>query len=112
MTETIREMTARSRNALPRNRYELIAWFYTKLGPVSIVLIMLAAVWWQGERRNDEMRDIVKANVAAFQQVSADLQSQRLAFQESNTRMRESVETIMQELRSLRHSSSATTSTH
>lgn len=50
---------------------------------------MLVAVWWQGEKRNDDTRNLVEANVAAFRQVSADLQSQRDAMSEIRSDIRD-----------------------
>lgn len=102
MTEHFRELSHRSRNALPRNRVEMGAWLIQKGGLGMIFLLLLVAVWWQGEKRTDEMRDLVKANVAAFQQVSADLQAQRTQASESGARMREAQGQIMDELRELR----------
>ena len=112
MTEHLKEMTYRSRAALPRNRFEMAAWLLQKGGMGFIFLFMLVAVWWQGERRNDEMRELVQANVAAFQQVSAELQSQRQTSADSAVRMRESVTAIMDELRTLRVPQPSQTSSH
>lgn len=110
MTEHLRELNHRSRNALPRNRFEMGAWLIQKGGLGMIFLALLVAVWWQGEKRNDELRDLVKANVAAFQQVSADLQSQRVQSSESSARMREAQGQIMDELREIRRRDGATVS--
>lgn len=111
MTQHLREMSLRSRNALPRNRFELAAWLIRQGGLGMIFLVLLSVVWYNGERRNDELRDIVRANVQAFQQVSADLQAQRQLSAESQLRMRESVQTIMDELREIRRRDPATTHT-
>lgn len=112
MTEHIREMSARSRQSLPKNRIEFVAWIIARGGLGMIFLLLLIAVWWQGEKRNDEMRDLVKANVAAFQQVSNDLKSQRELYLDSCVRMRETADVITDELKDIRRSLPASTTAH
>lgn len=109
MTEHLKEMTYRSRAALPRNRFEMAAWLLQKGGMGFIFLFMLVAVWWNGERHNDEMRDLVRANVEAFKQVSSDLQSQRADSESASTRLREDLTDIMSELRASRRLDPAAT---
>ena len=102
MTQEFKNLSYRSRAALPKTNTELAAWILHKGGLGMIFLALLAVVWMTGEKRNDEMIDLVKRNVAAFQQVSSDLQNQRASAEESNIRMREAVTQLMAELRDLR----------
>lgn len=94
MTEHIREMSSRSREALPKNKYELAAYAIRWLGPVVIFLPFAWIILQDSEKRSDRMVDMVEANVAAFKQVSADLQTQRDTLSE-----------IRSDIRDLRHPS-------
>lgn len=94
MTEHIREMSSRSREALPKNKYELAAYAIRWLGPVVIFLPFAWIILQNSEKRSDRTVDMVEANVAAFKQVSADLQTQRDTLSE-----------IRSDIRDLRHPS-------
>lgn len=104
MTAAIQTMTDRSRAALPKNPYELAAYAIRWLGPVALFLPFAWIILQNSEKRADRTIDLVEANVAAFRQVSADLQSQRDAMSE-----------IRSDIRDLRHPSTVQTnptSTH
>lgn len=87
---------------MPKNIYEMAAWLILKLGNAGIFLILLTVVYWNNERRSDAMTTVLKENVVAFQQVSADLASHRQQSATGIERMKDSVSAILTELQEIR----------
>lgn len=102
MTTQIKEMHERQKQALPKNAYEFAAWFIMQFGFTGVVIIACAALWWNNERRSDEMKDLIRANVTALQQTTAEIRASDAKHSEGIERMGESVGAITQDLKQIR----------